>query len=823
MVRIGSKLQKQGVMALLSLVLINTGCEDRIEGSVSGLPKGTPVDVELSFGFADEVDGASLCPQTDTRATATDSNDDAFSVQLVPTRPTKAGLDEMNTSKPDKLYNLEIFQFDRSGRKIGGKALASEITIDAKLTVTLAVGDDCQLLIVARGKSGDIPTLSNCQTLADVYAIKKEALASNINNCTASADGIKNMPYFLFLEHVKVTGNGIIQSPDGSERYDVRLMLKRLAVQLRVDWTLGGELVTGNYKLKELKLCQVPADYRIFPQTEQTETWGKVYPVSTANFIDYYRLKSDATGTEESLTAAGGTKTVWMPANARGINSLVAGEKYRNNEYAESASTYLEFVVYNNEETERTYFRAYLGSNKTTDFNLLENTNYYWKIALNSINYSDKRIQILSQTPVKSTNLQPTANCFMMKPGTDICFNPYKHEAGASGWNTHLTNESGVIQNNKQITDVKVVWQTKDAGTAGELVLGYSVSKNSHVNLVSLDNGDNSETARVNIKAPVTKGGNAVVAAYNSSGTIVWSWHIWISDYIPTGLKDFTPGDATARQAAIQEAKTATISGTVHTYDGNEQYQATAWTESSGAFHELVIMDRNLGATRSTFSIDNALDAARTFGNLYEWGRKDPFVGSIDGSSVEINFLYDGDGVAIPIQKQQWSKGVNATSEAREESIKYPDVYYTSYNTSTAIQFPADSWLTATGAKTLYDPCPKGWRVPDFNSEEAKSMYKAFEPKKGGGALDFLIAGEWKNITPGSLTASQFMVTNGFLYYPKKEEVSSEERETDKAAWFPAIRLREFNTGKLREPFNSSGQFSSSAVPAFFDVGGRKL
>ncbi len=782
MERIGSKLQKQGViMALFTLGLINTGCEDRIEGPVSGLPKGTPVDVELSFGFADEVDGASLCPPTDTRATATDSNDEAFSVQLVPTRATKAGLDEMNTSKPDKLYNLEVWQFDRSGKKIGGQALASELAIDAKLTVTLTANDDCQLLVVARGASGDIPTLnsSTYSNLTNIYTITQKALTSNINKCTSAVDGMKNMPYYLFLDHVKViqksgSSNGTIQSSDGTERYDVRLMLKRLAVQLKVDWEFGGELKANGYTLKEVKLCQVPADYRILQQTEQTETWGEVYPTSVANFIDYYRLKE--TGSDETLADANGTKTVWMPANARGINYLVAGEKYRNKEYAEAAATYLEFVVYNKDESERTYFRSYLGGNRTTDFNLLENTNYYWKIKLNKIDYNDGRIQALTQTPVVSTNLQPTSNCFMMKPGTNICFNPYKHEAGANGWNTYLTDESGNIQTDKTIDNVKVLWQSKDAGTAGELVVGYSVNKDSHVNLVSLNNGDNNETARVNVKVPVTKGGNAVIAAYNTKGTIVWSWHLWITDYIPAQINGAAINSEPTRLAELEKARNASVGGTVH------QYRGTAWTYSSGVFYNKVIMDRNLGALRNTWSTTSSLDAARAYGNLYQWGRKDPMPGSADGGKYDIDLMFDGDGISLPLQ-------VNPNAElSLEHTIQNPRAFYDSGKraiiNTTSINLPSGTWA---GDKTIYDPCPAGWQVPDFGNSSANNIWSDFNAWTN---LNMLVNGEWKAVTMASVLESDFHVMNGMRYNIAE----------DVYAWLPFIRMRELFTGLLRDP-----------------------
>ena len=117
-------------------------------------------------------------------------------------------------------------------------------------------------------------------------------------------------------------------------------------------------MTNKGYTLKEVKLCQVPAHYRLVPQTEKTDKWGDVYPTSVAEFVDFYRL----TGTE--LTDAKGTQTVWIPANARGISPYSNSPYYRNKTNANPAATYAEFVVDNSEKKERLYYRVYLGGNE---------------------------------------------------------------------------------------------------------------------------------------------------------------------------------------------------------------------------------------------------------------------------------------------------------------------------------------------------------------------------------------------------------------------------------------------------------------------------
>jgi hypothetical protein len=137
--------------------------------------------------------------------------------------------------------------------------------------------------------------------------------------------------------------------------------------------------------------------------------------------------------------------------------------------------------------------------------------------------------------------------------------------------------------------------------------------------------------------------GNAVV--YAKVGTdIVWSWHIWVTNYDPS---------------------TTTMS-----------YNTRVW------------MDRNLGAkTNGTEST--------AYGMYYQWGRKDPFpqgvvTGAIAGTG---NFLNIGSQATI------------ATT------ITTPMTFY--YGSSDWNSSPDNYlWNAADDTKTIYDPCPDGWRVP---------------------------------------------------------------------------------------------------------------
>jgi len=143
--------------------------------------------------------------------------------------------------------------------------------------------------------------------------------------------------------------------------------------------------------------------------------------------------------------------------------------------------------------------------------------------------------------------------------------------------------------------------------------------------------------------------GNAVIAAKDINGNILWSWHIWLTD-------------------KPQE----------HVYKNNAG----------------TMMDRNLGATSATKGDVGAL------GLLYQWGRKDPFLGSC-------RITNDVEAASTIV----WPSTVSSNSE--NGTISYATANPTTIITgSDDWQYDEDNtrWQSS---KTIYDPCPAGWRVPD--------------------------------------------------------------------------------------------------------------
>jgi len=197
---------------------------------------------------------------------------------------------------------------------------------------------------------------------------------------------------------------------------------------------------------------------------------------------------------------------------------------------------------------------------------------------------------------------------------------------------------------------VELIWQTKP-----DLVKSVSLI-------------ENDDPALSRIRVEVTDiNGNALVAM-KINNEIKWSWHIWITNYNPEEPEG-------------------------QRYSGNYTF-----------------MDRNLGSLRLSRDRRDIL----TFGMLYQWGRKDPFPGSDHlEEEEEDRSLFLIDNQSTDIQKRMMP---NTSTNNIAASCMNPNVFYNSntgdwysMNTSTYDHF---LWSTKGAKKEVYDPCPRGWRIP---------------------------------------------------------------------------------------------------------------
>ena len=305
-----------------------------------------------------------------------------------------------------------------------------------------------------------------------------------------------------------------------------------------------------------------------------------------------------------------------------------------------------------------------------------------------------------------------TANSYIVSDAGTYSFKAFKGNSQELAGASHGNHPAGVI------SDAVVLWETFGTDIApatGDLIKSVTY-RGEDITFQTAD---------------TFKEGNAVIAAKDASGKILWSWHIWFTDQ-PKG----------------------------------QVYYNNAGT----------MMDRNLGATSATPGDVGAL------GLLYQWGRKDPFLGS---SSIYSDLTsHSTISWPSPVSSDSYKGTIdytiaNPTTFVTYNSINY-DWYYTGSESTDNTR-----WTTSDKAKSIYDPCPSGWRVPD-----------------GGGA------GVWAKALGSS---SNF----DYTYNSTDEGMNfSGKFGSDQTIWYPASGYRYYVDGSL----DGYGGNYWSASPDIYDI-----
>ena len=181
------------------------------------------------------------------------------------------------------------------------------------------------------------------------------------------------------------------------------------------------------------------------------------------------------------------------------------------------------------------------------------------------------------------------------------------------------------------------------------------------------------------------------------------------------------------------------------------------------------MMDRNLGATTTVPGSVGAL------GLLYQWGRKDPFLSSSSISSS----THTKSSITWPSAvESKYSTG------RIEYATAHPTIFITRRGAICDWQWEdADrtSWTTSETSKSIYDPCPAGWRVPDGGSN-----------------------GVWSKAVGSSSTFDYtYNSTNKGMNFSGKSGSAS-------TIWYPASGYLYYYDGSLRDVGDYGGYWSAS-------------
>ena len=168
---------------------------------------------------------------------------------------------------------------------------------------------------------------------------------------------------------------------------------------------------------------------------------------------------------------------------------------------------------------------------------------------------------------------------------------------------------------------------------------------------------------------------NALIAVKDNDGTVLWSWHLWLTD------TDLTPKIITNKDGV-----------------------------------DFKLMPCNLGWNGWTTD-------GKPTSPYYQWGRKDPFIAN-KRPHKKGNILFES---VKSIQNQFISHQNPKTFYYCENSWSWTSDEYNYFWDSRKNGYPVDQKVT----KTIYDPCPIGWCIPQLDTFTGLSSNNTIIADKG--------------------------------------------------------------------------------------------
>lgn len=505
------------------------------------------------------------------------------------------------------------------------------------------------------------------------------------------------------------------------------------------------------FTLKTIRLRNVP-------QVVSYADPAEIYPASTAAFGDYPAVSVSTQPTADQP----GTQTWYVPENKRGTGTAeVASQKTAEALAAGGErATYLEMIgdYTRDGQTLELAYNLYLGADPIKDYNLKRNTIYRVEAVIKGANAVDLRISVVdgggelaiddeaveNETGEAVMGGNRSSNCYMIHPQATekdvripvLRANEIYRDAFCDRYG--LLQEAGYRQNDSlpaeasdRQWEAEVLWQDQNTKMV-EITNGTIRTRNDEI-----------------VLRPTGVAGNCVVGLRNlTTGELAWSWHLWITDYEPVDYAGDLPV------------------GEVHQYTG--------WMQSNGKF----IMDRNLGASSGPYGVGS-------WGLLYQWGRKDPFVGAAgSGTTARAWYVPDGGGGFRAATEDDMPKTAAGTGVNLYRATAHPTTFFVN---GTGQDWTAQSaGLWQDGVKTLFDPCPVGWRVPRRAIwEQASTSNALWEATHGAGNTgvqlwNIVVAGPAWYPAQGYRTAATGAVADGAV---RGGHWSSTESGTESVAW----------------------------------------
>lgn len=518
---------------------------------------------------------------------------------------TRAGAPEIivptTTINEIEVNELVVLAFDSNGRVIAAPIHVANTDITNN-SFTIDVREDTHELVVLANinttLASDLNAISAGQSKAFVLNKLQLAILSDFRL------GTTNIPAWN-ATNIPMWGEEIINySGDSTIIVDVELIRMMAKVDVNIPATAA-----INFKLESVRIYNYNSVGQVTPNL-LLPNWATNPSVPTQPVVAIpsevpvalvYTATDDRSCTNKIYTFevnAGSANEEDLPTNT----CIVIGGKY-------------------NDAAADSYYRIDF-TNETSYLNLLRNHHYKVNVvAVSGPGHATPEDAFKAPFTDAYITIEEEANSYIIAPGSGAIHIPVSR-ANQSILGTQLSTGNAFT--------AELVWTDNS----------NKIAPNSNIKSISVEG---TGPTGFLVVEPGSAEGNAVVAI-KFGGKILWSWHIWVTDYEPT-------------------------------------------PSSIGGF-----MDRNLGA------IGNTPGAVNTKGLLYQWGRKDPFTRGT--TNIIITEVSSSAGLSLSVE--------NPTTFYY--STKNLKDWYT--HTASSNHQNDNLWNSTTKTKTVYDPCPPGWRVP---------------------------------------------------------------------------------------------------------------
>ena len=565
--------------------------------------------------------------------------------------------------KPDetKIKTLYLVQFD-------GNAETSTVVKSGSINLSVidstaifdfvAVDATCRVYVVANFD----PTVVNGMTLK----VFEKSMAAYVASTTVDAS--VGLPMCGYLDFNPATMNNI-------PLFTLRALVAKLTVTYTIDPAALADFKPGTTVTSlDVVLMNVP----------NGTSFGTPAATGVAS------RPSGVTFADVAVGKTGATYTYYVPENIAG-NSSANITYWGDRSLANAPAGSLFFVIIGRNKTDDKWIviTSFIGDPaEPNTFNIYRNHAYTLTATIRNANTLDERIAVITDLNDELNN--KTANCYLI---TDNVRKHYVFSATVRGNGYESTTDANVSGINyatlpdlSTAMEARVIWQT--GINASTLVIDPTSVRLKGGKVFFTTTGKMNE-------------GNAVIGLFASDAVdapCLWSWHIWKVN-----------GPLVPDVDCVKNPSPATASP------------------------YFKMMPLNLGA------FNNIQGNIGSIGLFYQWGRKDPFPGPAGFNSVEPSNIYGSynNGGAIGTWNGAYSINTSSVNEVigtEAWAVKYPTAYITQPNSPYDWMSVRNDNLWGTpwvatgsvggyngnqGTKSIYDPCPVGYRVPpnDFANE----------------------------------------------------------------------------------------------------------